>query len=156
MSYPLPGGPGQRQQPEKKGRIAAVIGTVAAIVTILTFIFTHPWQQDPPGPGPSPSPSVTTTWSLGAYPQAAEEGWMSDCTGRNNSQSTCACELSYFEHHASYPQFQSDYSAMPPGVVPPELSGAVSCSNLEPYRMGRTSRTMRLRSASLACPFERS
>ena len=122
MSYQPP-----IREPLGKGRIAAVIGTVAAIVTILTFIFTHPWHQDSTAPGPSPS--ITTTWKLGAYPLAAEEGWMSDCTGGNNSQSKCACELSYFEHHASYPQFQSDYSAMPPGVVPPELSGAVSCSN---------------------------
>jgi hypothetical protein len=126
MSYRPPDLPGQRQLPGT-GRIAAAIGTAADIATILTFIFTHPW--DPPPPEPT-SPTSTTSAStiLGnAYPLAAQQSWMNDCEARNNSQSRCACELSYFEQHASYSQFQQAYGAMPPGVVPQEFSGALSC-----------------------------
>src|SRR5690348_9372722 len=59
MSYVPPGAPNQRKEPEK-GRIAAIIGTVAAIATILTFILTHPWDRSPSSPTPLGSTSPST------------------------------------------------------------------------------------------------
>jgi hypothetical protein len=63
------------------------------------------------------------------YSASVQEQWMNDCESRSfNAPSTCQCELSYFEVHAGQQQFEQDYGAMPPGVVPPELAGAEDCS----------------------------
>lgn len=71
-----------------------------------------------------PPPAMT-------YPAAAQRSWMNSCeTGFNNTESICACELTYFVQHVSYAQFEQDYSDMPPGVVPPELANAESCNPL--------------------------
>jgi hypothetical protein len=68
--------------------------------------------------------------SLPLYPVAVQQGWLSDCESRSfNTVPKCECELSYFENHVSVQQFEQDYSAMPPGVVPPELAGAEECSS---------------------------
>jgi hypothetical protein len=129
MNYSPPGSTGQ-QRPEKKGRVGSILVALAAIVTILTFILTyvvHSHNQTQPTP-PSPVPSSS---GPGPYPQSIQQGWMNDCEGNNNSQAKCQCELSYFEQHASAQQFEQDYSAMPPGVVPPQLAGAAAdCLNL--------------------------
>jgi hypothetical protein len=71
MSYLPQGGPGQHQ-PSEKGRIAAVIGTAAAIATILTFIFTQPWHHShsPSPPTPSGSTLPSTIPSTGGSMQA--------------------------------------------------------------------------------------
>lgn len=64
-----------------------------------------------------------------AYPTAAEQSWMSSCeTINNNTPAICGCELSYFEQHVSYQQFEQDYGDMPPGVVPPELANVETCT----------------------------
>ncbi len=71
---------------------------------------------------PTPPPPSTP------YPVAAQQSWMSSCEVRNNNTpSICSCELTYFEQHTSYAQFEQYYGNMPPGVVPPELANAESC-----------------------------
>jgi hypothetical protein len=81
--------------------------TIIVVVVIGNVIF-------PPSPGP--------------YPPATQQQWLSDCEGLSfNTASKCQCELSYFEQHVTAPQFEQDYSSMPPGVVPPELAGAEDC-----------------------------
>ena len=68
--------------------------------------------------------------SLPSYPAAVQQGWLSDCESLSfNTVPRCECELSYFETHATAGQFEQDYSAMPSGVVPPELAGAEECSS---------------------------
>lgn len=64
------------------------------------------------------------------YPVATQQGWLTDCESLSfNTPLICGCELSYFEGHVTAQQFEQDYSAMPPGIVPPELSGAEACSS---------------------------
>lgn len=100
------------------GAIAAIIAAAAIGV----------WKgASHPEPTPSPGPSSTGTQSTlnsASYPLSVQQGWMNDCEGNNNSQAKCQCELTYFEQHASSQQFEQDYSAMPPGVVPSQLAGA--------------------------------
>lgn len=65
------------------------------------------------------------------YPAALQQEWLGDCESLSfNTAPECGCELSYFENHVSAQQFEEDYSAIPPGVVPPELAGAEECSSL--------------------------
>lgn len=83
--------------------------TITIIIVIGTAVST---------PSPSPNP----------YPAAIGQGWLNDCEGLSlNSPSKCECELSYFEQHVTAQQFEQDYGAMPPGVVPAQLAGAEDC-----------------------------
>lgn len=88
----------------------AVAGAGITIIIVVAIGVTH----NPPGQT--------------SYPASAQQSWMSSCETRfNNTEAICSCELTYFEQHASFAQFEQDYGDMPPGVVPPELSNAESC-----------------------------
>jgi hypothetical protein len=71
-----------------------------------------------------PTPSITSK----PYPAVVQQGWLNDCESLSfNTIPKCECELTYFENRVTAQQFEQDYSAMPPGVVPPELAGAEAC-----------------------------
>lgn len=90
--------------------------TVVIIVAIGTI-------RIPPSIKLQPAPIIS-------YPVAVQQGWLSDCESLSfNTAPKCECELSYFENHVTARQFEQDYSAMPAGVVPPELAGAEACSS---------------------------
>jgi hypothetical protein len=133
VSYVSPGVPGpSSQRHTSKGAIGKLLATLAAIATILTFIFTYVIHSpsthsgEPGGQGGSHSSDQRAAQHEGSYsyPVNLQNEWLSDCENNNFSVSSCQCKLSFFESHATYQQFEQDYSAMPPGVVPSQLSGA--------------------------------
>jgi hypothetical protein len=86
-------------------------GTTIVVIVAIGGSFT-------PNPPSLPNP----------FPTAVQQQWLSDCEGRSfNTAAKCQCQLSYFEQHATAQQFEQDYGAMPPGVVPPEFPGAMDC-----------------------------
>ena len=118
------------QRPSRQNLWAVTIigGAIAAVIAAAVIGVWHHVVSPSPSP-PSASPTGTATPSGSAYPVAAQQNWLNSCAGNKRSQSACECQLSYFEQHASYQKFEQDYSAMPPGVVPPQLDGAVACGN---------------------------
>jgi hypothetical protein len=132
MSHPPQSPTGQQRS--AKGRLGAVLATLAAIATILTFVFTYVIHS-PSSPKPNPIPNPTTPNPGPAsysYSLSVQQGWMNDCEGNSNSVAKCQCELSYFEDRVSSQIFEQDYSAMGlPGVVPSQLAGAsAECEEL--------------------------
>jgi hypothetical protein len=107
------------------GRVVGALTALAAVATILTFIFTYVIGHHGGGGQGGGGGGGATTPSLTTYPAAAQQNWLSSCEGNQDSASTCQCDLSYFEQHASYQQFEQYSGAIMPGVVPVQLDHAI-------------------------------
>jgi hypothetical protein len=109
-------------------KITGILATLAAIATILTFVFTYVLNHHNSSGGGGGGTGSGDGRSLvsGSYPAQFRSQWMSDCetSSPSASPSVCECELSYFELRASYATFLQDYSATIPGTVPAQFSGA--------------------------------
>jgi len=104
--------------------VAATLGVLASIATIVTFVMTvgHSGRSTPQGPTYSassalpdgstapadlPSPSGSVYPGGSAYTVGAENIYMSNCE-QQNSPGLCQCTLKWYETNVPYPKFVQD------------------------------------------------
>lgn len=107
------------------GRVAAVLGVLASIATILTFVISLESKPSPqPQPQPQPIISVSSANTTGppnvvssnqvgsTYPASTENSFLSTCSQNSGlSTSHCQCDLNWMEANYPYSLYSAEYGS---------------------------------------------